>query len=606
MPQIPFQEASFIPQVYFTAANPIEARERIHNGTFDMLDENSPRAEQPMDISIHLKPHQLSAMHAIRTHENLEGDISTKMGVFCDKVGAGKTYTMLAHLSTNPTMQSNVTIPTSFGSIVSFVNRVDMYDIIDTNLIVVPHSIVSQWRNSLTLFPCRSYVISKKSQLLDCIERYSEYRIIVVSSSFYKQVHMQCMGYKVHRVIFDEADSLSIPKCEKIMANFYWFVTSSVSNLVYPNGMYIHNQRRVEGVRGNDFVKHTFQSILSFPLIDRLFLKNKDEFVDTSFRLPEPQFCTLLCKTPGYMNVIGQFASPKVVECLNAGDVSGAMQSLRDSGISVNTGEHILQVLANSFQVKIQNLEKTLDYVRTLDIPEREKEKRIESCAIEMNSLRTRNETLQQKLKSIDDQQESCPICYDTLGEPSCMLWCCNNVFCYDCIRRLTSRSSGSTCPFCRSALTLDSVRVIHKGKDTGTSPKNSCLKEPKMMTKLETLRSIFRNSPDGKFLVFSSHDTTFERIRDYLEDEIQVSRPVGSSSTIEKRIREFEEGTTRVLLLNSQHLGSGLNLQCATHVIFFHSMSRTMEQQVIGRAQRAGREGPLQVIHLLHTNEQN
>lgn len=591
-----------VPQstVYFTAANPVEARERVHNGTFQMLDFDSPRCIQPNDVKVLLKAHQLSAMHALGSLETMEGDISTKMGIYCDKVGAGKTYTMLSHITANPTIRGSTVIPSSFGSIVSFVNRVDLYDEVPTNLIVVPHSIVSQWKESLVHFPVKSLVISKKSHVLDCIERYSEYQVIVVSSSFYRYVHMQCLGYRLERVIFDEADTLAIPKCERIMAKFYWFVTSSVSNLVYPNGMYIHNQRRVEGVRGNDFVKHTFQSILSFPYIDSLFIKNKDDFVDTSFRLPVPEFRSYLCKTPGYMNVIGQFASPRVVECLNAGDVTSAMQYLRDSGVNVNSGEHILQVLANNFQVKLRNLEITLDFIQTLDIPDREKEKRIETVQAEIVSVKTRNETLQQKIKSIEEQQESCPICYDTLGDPSCMLWCCNNVFCYDCIRRLTTRSS--TCPFCRESITLENVRVIHRSSDS--TAQNSAKDRP--MTKLETLRSIFRSAPEGKFLVFSSYDTTFERIRDYLEDEIHVTRPVGSSATIDKRIREFEDGTTRVLLLNSQHLGSGLNLQCATHVIFFHSMSKTMEQQVIGRAQRAGRKEALQVIHLLHTNEQS
>jgi SNF2 family DNA or RNA helicase len=584
--------------VYFSAANPIEARERVHKGTFTQIDENSPRDLSPDFTSVQLKSHQLAAVHEMKRLECMSGDITTKLGVYCDKVGAGKTYAMLAHVVARPMLETTTFIPNSFGGLVSLYNRTDTYDPVNTNIIVVPHTIVSQWKESLQKFQVKSHVIYRKAHVLECIERYNEFSVIVVSSTFYKYVYMQCLGYRVQRVIFDEADTITIPRCDRIMAGFYWFMTSSVSNLVYPNGMHVHNHHRVEGVRGNDFVKNTFQNILGFPFLDKLFVKNKDDFVDMSFQLPEPSTRSILCKTPAYMGVIGTFASRTVVESLNAGDITTAMQHLRDSGINVQSGDNLLQAIADSYKSKIRNLELTIEYVNTLEnVPERERTRRLQGLQTEIESARTRSENIQEKIHNLS--KENCPVCYEVLEDPTCLLSCCNNVFCYECMKNITSSDRTNRCPFCRLDISLGNLQIIHNhGIPEST--------EPTVYSKLETLRGLLKDNPHGKFLVFSSFDNTFERIKDsFREENFRIGRPIGSSTAIQKKIREFSEGTLNVLLLNSQHLGSGLNLESATHVIFFHSMPKATQQQVIGRAQRAGRTCSLEIVYLLHTNEE-
>ena len=58
------------------------------------------------------------------------------------------------------------------------------------------------------------------------------------------------------------------------------------------------------------------------------------------------------------------------------------------------------------------------------------------------------------------------------------------------------------------------------------------------------------------------------------------------------------------VLLLNAKYFGAGLNLQFTDEVIIFHRMSKDLEKQVIGRAQRMGRENPLVINYLCYDNE--
>jgi SNF2 family DNA or RNA helicase len=66
-----------------------------------------------------------------------------------------------------------------------------------------------------------------------------------------------------------------------------------------------------------------------------------------------------------------------------------------------------------------------------------------------------------------------------------------------------------------------------------------------------------------------------------------------------EKVISDFKEKSLNVLFLNSHESGAGLNLQEATDIIMFHSMSEPMFTQVRGRAYRIGRTLPLTIHHL-------
>jgi SNF2 family DNA or RNA helicase len=69
--------------------------------------------------------------------------------------------------------------------------------------------------------------------------------------------------------------------------------------------------------------------------------------------------------------------------------------------------------------------------------------------------------------------------------------------------------------------------------------------------------------------------------------------------STREKRLKSFRERDTSVIFLNSTFNGAGINLQEATDIILYHEMSTDTQNQILGRANRIGRQKPLQVHHL-------
>ena len=123
----------------------------------------------------------------------------------------------------------------------------------------------------------------------------------------------------------------------------------------------------------------------------------------------------------------------------------------------------------------------------------------------------------------------------------------------------------------------------------------------------MEEFINFVEKNPKAKILLFSSYDASFFQLTsEMLHRNISYSTINGSTNRVSKIIGEFAEGNYRVLLLNSRHVGAGLNITCATDVFLFHKMSSEMEKQIIGRAYRMGRKEPLHVHHLLHQNETN
>ena len=109
----------------------------------------------------------------------------------------------------------------------------------------------------------------------------------------------------------------------------------------------------------------------------------------------------------------------------------------------------------------------------------------------------------------------------------------------------------------------------------------------------------------DGSFLIFSAFSETFKQVEIELKlKDIEYRILKGHPTTIKNNIKDFSEKRVKILLLNSEYFGAGMNLQMTTDLIFYHRFSKCMEEQIIGRAQRIGRTGALNIHYLLHANE--
>ena len=124
---------------------------------------------------------------------------------------------------------------------------------------------------------------------------------------------------------------------------------------------------------------------------------------------------------------------------------------------------------------------------------------------------------------------------------------------------------------------------------------------------KINMLLHLLHKQTGRKVIIFSDYSKIFNTITELLKENGMhyVELDGGNVKALDKILNEYKAGGgARVLMLNSAFYGCGMNLENTTDIIFFHKTDRIMYEQVIGRAQRPGRNSRLIVHNLLYLNE--
>ena len=441
-------------------------------------------------------------------------------------------------------------------------------------------------------------------------------------------------GPLFERVIIDEANSIKIPSCKCAYGKINWFITSSVEDLLYPWGKYNHTH--INGVIGSGFIKDTFTSNCHrylLPSIQNMYLKNNDHFVEESFGLPEPIKKIITCWTPPELLVLKGIAAPEVIHALNAGDMSSAIQmtnckvsnetDIIDSTLNYlyKSLQKYTQMITDKHEIKNEillhlqsmnsngNSPVVLNGAVHVPIDEdtvKEFKKKLTNIKISLKNYTDKQTDIEFKITSLKERisnikDKTCPICISTVQNP-CLTDCCKNIFCMTCYIQALEYSNQK-CPHCRAPNRhISNVTLIHNDIEPTTQ-----IDVPTLPKKSEELIRIIKHNPKGRFLVFSEYNNTFHNVIELLnENNIQYNKLSGSSGRITNIIEDYSLNKISVLLLNAKYYGSGLNLQMTTDIIIYHKMSHDLENQVIGRGQRLGRTGALNVHYLYYENENN
>jgi SNF2 family DNA or RNA helicase len=260
----------------------------------------------------------------------------------------------------------------------------------------------------------------------------------------------------------------------------------------------------------------------------------------------------------------------------------------------------VAAVTANQ-QKELRRLEATLEFKRGLEYSTPAlKETALAALELKITSLKDQINNFQKRVDSIET--ETCTICFESLATATCVP-CCKQLFCGACI--LEALKYKPTCPLCRTTVNIKDLHIVTKAK---TASKRAVVAvADELLKKPDALLKLIQANPNGKFIVFSRYENPFESIETLLEQAgVTVAQIKGNKDVIHSLIDKFRTGVVRVLLLNSQHFATGMNLEAASHVILFHgNMSPNERQQIIGRAHRLGRTGPLTVVQMLHENEE-
>jgi hypothetical protein len=594
------------------------------------LDQSSEKIQHPDNINITLKDHQLAI---IKKCIDIEEVNICKLGIMSDKPGAGKTYAILGlihHSQKKP------------------------------NIIVVPQNIIKQWCDSIHNFSDGILKYKKFINYSDILDLYNEtrtelfnYDILITTPLYYNSIAttMKSNDLYVERVFFDEVDSISSFLVNEINANFSWFVSASFSYEelgVYQSKIDKNLLNYITCKCKSSFIDNIFS--LDSPNIYKIICKNiyldnifNGLFSNEDFQLLNAMDYSKLKKK--FYNRVAQndkeaidFLVKDKIEII---DIEKIRIDDLNKAISNCGSEEKLKILKFQLDQSEKSLEESENKLNLI----RERLKENNCCPLCYSEF----DELQKKVISpccknllcfdctnnwfINMKKENCLYCnfqnvkfeeYIILKpntEHLCALCdkeyesndnkyyarCCKRNSCIECLKEWYCKLLKNYCLFCNKEEVLYEDFKNEKQYEEMKINEQNGVKYTKK-TKIEFMEYFIKTKvySDCKIIICSNYTRIFKDIKELLNKYMvnYIELDDGNVDAINKSIMKYTYGNINVLLLNSNLFGCGLNLQCTTDIVFLHKTDPTLEEQIIGRAQRFGRNKKLNLWYLMYENE--
>jgi SNF2 family DNA or RNA helicase len=610
-----------------------------HRYEFEIT-ENDPIALQPESIKTALKPHQLASLHKAMVMER-QGNVSysipspeqnlpngsrrparyrgnyrvhTNIGILGDIIGYGKTLLALSIAASTPTTDiytDRSRVYAYHASCTRSSIRVhceeaadtDTRELFNSTLVIVPRGpVYKQWENTLKENTTLRYlaiddlrVIKKKCPVAGSTHEtlcsfFSMYDIVLIKNTTLLTLidHYDVPFHTnpirgFNRIMIDEAHDI-MNKVPMLDCRFMWYITATF--------------RSITSIGSGAFnMTLVVRELLNEERVYNILVKCSNSFTKSSFVVPSYKNIVYRCSVPRMVSIVQPFLSQNVLHLVNANDIEGAMREL---GGATETKENIIHVVTRNIQRDIFNREREREYVNGLDMPEDARTSRLRLIDTDIGRLEQKKRELEERIQTMTEN--ACPICYELPDTP--VILTCTHTFCGGCIMKWigASHNQQSACPTCRNPIMgkSDLTFVVQDNRvreATRVAPEE-------VLTKPKWAVRIIQQRPEGRFLIFSQFDNTFiDLVQDMTELGITHSDLKGTTQQMIRTLERFKAGEIRVILLNTQYAGCGIDISCATDVILFHTMDG-MSDQAIGRAQRVGRTTPLTVHRLCYPHE--
>ena len=605
------------------------------------LSENDKLGEQNNKIKIKLKPHQLTALNKALDMENngiihykindrikyismmnmIYGytqqplnsydnilSISTNVGILGDMVGYGKTLIALTLIAINDV--KNIHVNNIYSKTFNNANAYSYLNIsvnnmflltspdlfINTTLIIVPRGpVYIQWlktinqSTSLNVLAIENLNFIKKNMpdnktsLIELINYFNKYDIVLIKNTTLKLLYLyyENIIYNWKRIIIDEAHDIINHLNINIKYNFLWLISGTYQDLI----------KKIYNSLNNIIYSNTTKELFNDDFINLMLIKNNKLFIKKSFDLPEPIEKYYLCKLSNNINIIKNFITDNILDKINSGDITGA---IKDLGGKNETEDDIIELVSKELKRELYNKEIEKNFINSIDISN-------ESKLLKLKNINTDIELQNQKIKDLTERisyinTKSCSICMELITNPIFIE--CTHIFCGACILKWIK--TNKTCPCCRTNITSTNklIAIVENNyKD---------VKKEEILSKEETLIKIIQSKPNGKFLIFSKNENSFEKIKNELSNNNNKYELLkGNTQHMINILNKFKTGEINIILLNTQYAGSGIDISDATDVIIFHNMGND-KQQAVGRAQRVGRINNLHIHNLYYAHEFN
>ena len=551
--------------------------------------DNIPLAVQPLGIKVKLFKHQLASIYKMERleQEQLVSKSSyikeTRLGVNGDPTGFGKTYAMLG-LIVRDKMEWNTDLPfvneiinVESGGLIK-TRTIKRYERLPTTLILVSSSIIGQWEQELSNTDLRFTLITNKREV-EYIN-VEDYDVVLVTTSMYNNLIMSYRGHAWKRFIFDEPGHTRVTSMKEIQAGFIWFVTATPNSIITKHSGCRNSM--IKTIIGENECECVGQ-------FDDITIKNDIHFVKLSFEMPTTNHHYYKCFQP-IVNTLDGLVKPDISRMLEAGNIEGVINYLGGSKT-----DNIVDLVKTKKLDEVKSITKKITDTRQSMALETISE---DTGKERISNLEIKKEQVERQIKDLEERfqkmlQGSCIICMNKINKPV-LEPSCQNLFCGDCLFEWLKKHD--TCPTCRIKINPKNLIYV---KSNNTDDSNQITKERKK-TKLEMVIDIITSKPEGKFLIYSAYDETFKPICNILkENKISFVMLKGNHNSKQAILNDYKQGDIKVIFLNSNCNSAGLNLQETTDIILYHDMLSSTQTQIIGRAERIGRVGVLNVHHL-------
>jgi hypothetical protein len=600
--------------------------------------------------NVRLFPHQKSAIERmraletddVRTSEN--SSIRTSLGLYTEKPGAGKSYAMLVHLLEAPLVaaapgrrddvlnddeDNRMRVLTSRTRSLCG-NRVSetihpVYPtsarVLPVNLVLVPPSTFVQWetyvRNLVGDADPRIKTYSRKInelQLRECMDdgtSASNLQVLIVDTGAYSSImrRLNVSNRVFQRLIIDEADSIrGIKHFRLVDALFMWIITATPHTLSTSGcSMLAIRSLFFDSGRGR------WDSDAMRLIRTHLQIRHEDEIVDAALCLPPPRTRLIRVMQSYLLRGIRNYLNPLALGALEACDHRGALLALGCSSADGDNG--IIAALVAKLEREIGNLTQDIDRRREYGGVENDDndEFSIEHLEFKIARRRASIQNIMQRVR----EGNCCPIGLDVI-EHKAVTPCCQNAFEFGNIVCALSRSP--VCPMCKTPIQVSHLVVSLAKTDAETNNSEAGPSEPLVpapaipevvaMSKQEALHhelsTVLIADPNARVLVFSCFFSyTVNSVVNTVCQSAGIDCYVSHQSHIPPHVlNAYKDGQTRVMVLNAHSVGAGVNLESTTHVITMHHMREDLYTQVVGRAQRLGRVGQLEIVNIRFESE--
>ena len=304
----------------------------------------------------------------------------------------------------------------------------------------------------------------------------------------------------------------------------------------------------------------------------------------------------------------------------------------------------------------------TIRNIAALELPEYKYPNLIQKFETALKNHKDVLESVGSEIQRIQERvaDGECPICMDELKNDSTIIYkCCYAITCNNCCNRgVFKYGTSGSCFYCRANLTRFDVIFLNVGFDLESIISGDCIeadeaneadgdesdgkeknngeddgeeKKSKARTKIDAIIDIIKGIHPGeakqinvdiknimkgdaklpeakinKTLVFAEFGETLRKIESRIPNDIYFERLHGTTNNLAEQCETFRTSQVpMVLTVNSQKHCSGVNLQAATALVYAHKiMNVHVEEQVLGRVIRLGREYSCKVYWILYQNE--